>query len=93
MGCSTSQGAKVLSAETKENGINEKAEGDRKYRKYSSTSFFLKVHFSLSDTLLSLISSLCFLPFVFNFEITATKSHRYILAITSSKHHFCNNYA
>lgn len=34
MGCSTSQGAKVLSSETKDNGINEKAEGDRKYRKY-----------------------------------------------------------
>lgn len=32
MGCSSSQGAKV--AETKENGINEKMEGDRQYRKY-----------------------------------------------------------
>lgn len=34
MGCSSSQGAKVVTTETKENGINEKMEGDRQYRKY-----------------------------------------------------------
>lgn len=32
MGCSTSQSAKVVSAATKENGMNEQTEGDRKYR-------------------------------------------------------------
>ncbi|XP_037052525.1 uncharacterized protein LOC119086057 [Bradysia coprophila] len=31
MGCSTSQSAKVVSAATKENGINEQTEADRKY--------------------------------------------------------------
>lgn len=35
MGCSSSQSAKVATAETKENGINEEMEGDRKYRKFS----------------------------------------------------------
>lgn len=33
MGCSTSQAAKVESNTTIENGANEKAEEDRKYRK------------------------------------------------------------
>lgn len=33
MGCSTSQAGQVASTSTIENGINEQAEGERKYRK------------------------------------------------------------
>ncbi len=78
MGCTTSQAKVVSSATTKENGINERAEADRKYRKYIDELlhvFTAPFHFGITPYLWE--------NFIFRFYTKTTRNYCMSCELTS----------